>query len=69
MSDPDLRDQSDAVDNANDADADVAKADAGPIDEDAMQAADGLTASKETEEHYTEMVERGANTEGEGRVP
>ena len=32
-------------------------------------AAEGNTPDAETAEHYEEMVERGANQEGEGRVP
>jgi hypothetical protein len=43
--------------------------DAGPIDEDAMKAADGLTTPPGVKEHYKEMTEIGANVPGEGQVP
>lgn len=56
MSEPDIRSE--------------ARADAEQqIDEEAMQAAEGLTVSDEVKEHYQEATERGANVEGEGRVP
>jgi hypothetical protein len=43
--------------------------DPGPIDEDAMKAADGLQASPEAAQHHQEMDKIGANAKGEGRVP
>ena len=43
--------------------------DGGPIDEDDMAAADGLEASPETAENYEELIEKGAQSKGEGRVP
>lgn len=43
--------------------------DPGPIDEEAMAAADGLTAPPEVGEHHREMDQIGANAKGEGRVP
>jgi len=41
----------------------------GPADTDDMAAAEGLTASPETAKNYEEALERGANQQGEGRVP
>jgi hypothetical protein len=43
--------------------------DGGPIDEGDMAAADGLQASPEAAKNYEEALERGANQQGEGRVP
>jgi hypothetical protein len=43
--------------------------DGGPTDADDMAAAEGLTASPETAKSYEEALERGANQQGEGRVP
>lgn len=43
--------------------------DAGPIDKDAMAAADGLKPRPGVEKHYREMTETGANAKGEGRIP
>jgi len=43
--------------------------DAGPIDEDAVKAAEGLTPRPGVKEHYQEMTEKGANAKGEGRLP
>lgn len=43
--------------------------DPGPIDEDAIKAADGLKAPAEVGEHHREMDKIGANAKGEGRVP
>lgn len=49
---------------------DQARADAeSQIDEDAMAAADGLTVSEDVKENYQEATERGAQQQGEGRVP
>ena len=44
-------------------------ADTGQIDEDALRRADGLTVDPEVRESYQAAAERGANVEGEGRVP
>jgi hypothetical protein len=43
--------------------------DGGPEDADDMKAAEGLTASPETAKNYEEALERGANQQGEGKVP
>jgi hypothetical protein len=43
--------------------------DPGRIDEDDMAAAEGLTAPPEVAESYREATERGANAQGEGRIP
>ena len=36
---------------------------------DEAAAAEGNTVSDETREHYEEMLEKGANQKGEGRLP
>ena len=51
------------------ADESVTGRDAGPIDDEAMQAAEGLTVSEDVKQNYQEATERGANLEGEGRIP
>lgn len=56
MSEPDIR---------SDARADAER----QIDDEAMQAAEGLTVSDEVKENYQEATERGANQQGEGRIP
>src|SRR5664280_2088276 len=38
-------------------------------DADYLAAADGLTASPETQQNYPEALTRGADQQGEGRVP
>ncbi|HEX8001987.1 MAG TPA: hypothetical protein VF519_04765 [Mycobacteriales bacterium] len=43
--------------------------DPGPIDEDAVNKADGLEAPPEVGEHHREMDKIGANAKGEGRIP
>ena len=48
---------------------DVPGRDGGPVDEDDMQAAEGLTTSAEVEDDYGEILEKAAHTEGEGRIP
>jgi hypothetical protein len=62
-----------AVDEAAQADrealAEAAGRDGGPQDEKDMQAADGLTADASVSEEYADMLERGAQQHGEGRVP
>lgn len=71
MTDHDFRtaDAQDEAQTAADRDESATGPDAGPVDEEAMQRAEGLTASPEVAEHYQEMAEKGANAEGEGRVP
>jgi hypothetical protein len=51
------------------ADEQVGIGDPGPIDDDDMRAADGLTAPPEVAESYRQATERGANAQGEGRIP
>lgn len=43
--------------------------DGGPQDADDMAAADGLTADADVAKDYGDMLERGAQQRGEGRVP
>lgn len=43
--------------------------DPGDIDEEAMAAAEGLTASPDVAAHHQEMDRIGADAKGEGRVP
>lgn len=43
--------------------------DPGPIDEEAMAAADGLEPKPEVAQHHQEMDQIGANVQGEGQVP
>lgn len=57
------------VDSAALEEAETAGIDGGPIDESDMAAAEGLAASGEVSQTYRDMIERGAATEGEGRVP
>ncbi len=63
-----------AVDEASQADAPAAGGgvpgrDGGPQDADDMRAAEGLSASQNVEQSYSDMLERGAEQKGEGRVP
>ena len=62
-----------AVDEAAEADmaavAGGAGRDGGPQDADDMAAADGLTADGDVAKDYADMLERGAQHQGEGRVP
>lgn len=71
MSESDFRseDARDEAEQSAAADESVTGRDAGPIDEDAIQAAEGLTVSDNVRESYQEATERGANLEGEGRIP
>ena len=39
------------------------------IDKDAMEAADSLKVSEDVKENYEEFIERGAQAQGEGRIP
>ena len=48
---------------------DVEGRDGGPRDVDAMRAAEGLSTPQSVNEEYDDMLERGANQRGEGRVP
>src|SRR5438270_292997 len=62
-----------AVDEAAEADhaalsSDIGR-DGGPQDEQDMAAADGLTADPQAASDYGDMLERGAQQRGEGRVP
>jgi hypothetical protein len=43
--------------------------DGGPINEDDMAAADGLQTPKDAADTYEDMLERGAQQKGEGRLP
>ncbi|OHV33959.1 MULTISPECIES: hypothetical protein [Pseudofrankia] len=66
--DPDFR-NSDAYAEAEEGrrrDESVTGADVGPIDEDAMRAADGLTTTPAEDAAYREHIERGAHQKGEG---
>jgi hypothetical protein len=61
------------IDEAADADhealtGDIGR-DGGPQDPDDMAAADGLRADESVSEEYADMLERGANQHGEGRIP
>lgn len=63
-----------AVDEASEADAqatggNIPGRDGGPQDADDMRAAEGLSASEDVKESYGDMLERGADQKGEGRVP
>ena len=62
-----------AVDEAVDADREAmaggAGRDGGPHDADDMKAAEGLSADESVSQEYSDMLERGAQHEGEGRVP
>lgn len=74
MSEDDTHDNAEAVEEAAAADHEslsgtVPGREGGPQDRDDMQAAEGLTAPPETERAYAEMLERGKNQKGEGRVP
>ena len=48
---------------------DVAGRDGGPQDADDMRAADGLSAPQSVSDEYGDMLEKGAQQRGEGRVP
>jgi hypothetical protein len=61
-------DEAAAVDRESVA-SDVPGRDGGPQDPDAMQAAEGLEAPKNVAESYDDMLQRGADHKGEGRVP
>lgn len=63
-----------AVNEADDVDraaiaGEVPGRDGGPQDRDAMQAAERLSAPSSVAEEYQEILERGANQRGEGRLP
>lgn len=53
--------------NPDAADEQVTEASAGPIDDDAMADAEGLTVTPAQEAAYVDSVEKGAHAEGEGR--
>lgn len=71
MSETDFRSEDARVEAAEAAAADemVTGRDAGEIDEDAVRRADGLSVDPRVAEAYQAATERGANVEGEGRVP
>jgi hypothetical protein len=50
-------------------DESVTGRDAGPIDPEGEQAAEGLTTRPGVAEHYQEMTEKGAHAKGEGQLP
>jgi hypothetical protein len=70
--DPSALDPS-AIDTAAEADHESLSSDTGrdggPVDEQDMAAADGLTADPQVARDYGDMLERGAAQRGEGRVP
>ncbi len=49
--------------------AEVPGREGGPQDEEAMRAADGLAPDETTRDTYDDMLRRGAEQEGEGRLP
>jgi hypothetical protein len=64
---PDARDE---AERSATADESVDIRDAGDIDEDAMKRAEGLPpVDPEVADSYRDAVERGANAQGEGRIP
>lgn len=71
MSETDFRSEDARAEAEQSAQADeaVTGRDAGDIDEDAMQAAEGLTVSDDVRESYQDQMDRSANLEGEGRIP
>ncbi|HEV2888928.1 MAG TPA: hypothetical protein VGX28_00985 [Frankiaceae bacterium] len=71
MTESDFRtdDARDEAETSSAIDEAVQGRDPGPIDEEAMQAAEGLTAPPEVGEHHREMDQIGANVQGEGQVP
>jgi len=71
MTESDFRtdDAREEAETAASIDESVQGRDPGPIDEEAMAAADGLTAKPEVAEHHKEMDRIGANVQGEGQVP
>ena len=60
MSENDIRENDEAISKGEQG---------GPVDEEDMQAAEGLAAPPETAKNYEDMLERGASQQGEGRVP
>ncbi|HEU0130392.1 MAG TPA: hypothetical protein VFQ85_05300 [Mycobacteriales bacterium] len=71
MTESDFRtdDARDEAERAAAADEAVTGGDAGDIDREAMERAEGLTVDPEVAENYREATERGANVQGEGAVP
>jgi hypothetical protein len=61
------------IDEATEADREAVSGDTGrdggPHDPDAEAAAEGLTASPSVADEYGDMLERGAEQQGEGRLP
>ncbi|MGN6130052.1 MAG: hypothetical protein ACTHOK_06900 [Nocardioidaceae bacterium] len=68
MSNADFRTEADreAARAAEDLDEQVTGADGGPVDEDDMAAAEGLTTDASVDRAYEEALERGARQKGEG---
>ncbi|HVU72225.1 MAG TPA: hypothetical protein VHE83_04635 [Mycobacteriales bacterium] len=68
MGDTDFRTDADrqAAHDAEKLDEQVKGADGGPIDEQDMKAADGLTTPPGVDKAYQEALERGAHQKGEG---
>lgn len=75
MSDSDTPRDSEAVTEAAQDDREAVEEtmvpgrDGGPQDEEAMQAAEGLQPDETTSETYADMLRRGAEQKGEGRLP
>ena len=71
MSETDFRsdDARAEAERAATADEAVTGRDPGRIDEDAIQAAEGLTVDPEVRENYQEQMERSTDLPGEGRIP
>lgn len=71
MSESDFRneDAREEAEQAADRDESVAGADAGPVDQSDLAAAEGLEVREGVAEHYQEMTERGAHQQGEGALP
>jgi hypothetical protein len=71
MSSSDFRDNDARVEAAESAatDEQVTSRDPGPIDEDAVRAADGLEVDPEVAENYQEQMERSTEVKGEGAIP
>lgn len=71
MSTEDFRTDDDrlAAEAGQDRDLRVTGAGSGPDDAGDRAAAEGLSTTPKQDEHYREMLERGAHQKGEGRVP
>lgn len=71
MSETDFRsdDARAEAEQAATADEAVTGRDPGRIDEDAIQAAEGLSVDPEVRENYQEQMDRSTDLPGEGRIP